>query len=130
VESGDTLASLARRYGALVSAVSAANRGELPEAGLLAAIPVAYAGDRVTKASARSSGSAAKSSAATLPAVKSAAGPPTKPVTGPAARPPAAKVPAAKFTAGKPAAKQNSRKPGPALAHKLPSKAPGKRSRA
>ncbi len=44
---GDTFAALAKRYSAPTSAVSLANHGELPEAGALVAIPVAYPGDRV-----------------------------------------------------------------------------------
>ncbi|HVO96563.1 MAG TPA: transglycosylase SLT domain-containing protein [Bryobacteraceae bacterium] len=43
---GDTFAALAKRYSAPTSAVSQANHGELPEAGSLVAIPVAYPGDR------------------------------------------------------------------------------------
>jgi membrane-bound lytic murein transglycosylase D len=46
VETGDTAASLAKRYGTTPELVESANRGELPEAGELAAIPVAYPGDR------------------------------------------------------------------------------------
>lgn len=49
VESGDTLAALARRYNAQPALVSSANRGELPEAGQWAAIPVAYPGDRAAR---------------------------------------------------------------------------------
>jgi membrane-bound lytic murein transglycosylase D len=47
VESGDTAASLARVYGTTASLVSEVNRGQLPEPGAFAAIPVAYPGDRV-----------------------------------------------------------------------------------
>jgi membrane-bound lytic murein transglycosylase D len=46
VEGGDTLASVAKRYGSTVDAIRAANREGLPEAGEFVAIPVAYAGDR------------------------------------------------------------------------------------
>src|SRR5262249_40010022 len=50
VEPGDTLPSLARRYGATMAALAAANHGELPDSGLWAAIPVSYPGDRPAKA--------------------------------------------------------------------------------
>lgn len=45
---GDTFAALAKRYSAPTSAVSLANHDELPEAGALVAIPVAYPGDRTS----------------------------------------------------------------------------------
>jgi membrane-bound lytic murein transglycosylase D len=46
IETGDTAASLAKRYGTTADLVESANQGELPEAGALAAIPVGYPGDR------------------------------------------------------------------------------------
>jgi membrane-bound lytic murein transglycosylase D len=46
VESGDTPLTLAKRYGTTPEMISSVNGGELPEPGLFAAIPVAYAGDR------------------------------------------------------------------------------------
>jgi membrane-bound lytic murein transglycosylase D len=73
VEAGDTLASLAKRYGTSVALIQSANREELPEAGQLAAIPVAYPGPvaraAVAKAPARSQakGPAAKGQAAKGP---------------------------------------------------------------
>jgi membrane-bound lytic murein transglycosylase D len=42
VESGDTLASLAKRYSAPVDLIRSANHSELPEPGQFAAIPVGY----------------------------------------------------------------------------------------
>ncbi len=45
VESGDTVASLAKRYGTTLELVESANHGEFPEAGSFAAIPVGYPGD-------------------------------------------------------------------------------------
>jgi len=42
VESGDTAASLAKRYGTTAEMVASVNRGELPDAGMFAAIPVSY----------------------------------------------------------------------------------------
>ncbi len=47
VESGDTAATLAKRYGTTAQLISSVNRGELPEPGMFAAIPVSYSGDRV-----------------------------------------------------------------------------------
>ncbi len=47
VESGDTPASLAKRYGTTAEMIASVNRGEIPEPGAFAAIPVAYPGDRV-----------------------------------------------------------------------------------
>src|SRR5271154_1844249 len=46
VESGDTAASLAKRYGTTAEMIASVNRGEIPEPGTFAAIPVAYPGDR------------------------------------------------------------------------------------
>lgn len=45
VESGDTALSLAKRYGTTVDMIASVNRGELPEAGLFAAIPMSYPQD-------------------------------------------------------------------------------------
>ncbi len=47
VETGDTAASLGKRYGTSAALVESANRGELPEPGAFAAIPVSYPGDHV-----------------------------------------------------------------------------------
>jgi len=49
VESGDTLAGLAKRYNAPGAALASANHGELPSPGEWAAIPSAYPGDRAPK---------------------------------------------------------------------------------
>jgi membrane-bound lytic murein transglycosylase D len=55
IESGDTLAALAKRYNVQTAAlVSSANHGELPATGEWAAIPSAYPGDRAPRASSRS----------------------------------------------------------------------------
>jgi membrane-bound lytic murein transglycosylase D len=50
VESGDTLVTMARRYGTTAEAIRAANRDLLPDAGGFVAIPMAYAGDRAIAA--------------------------------------------------------------------------------
>jgi membrane-bound lytic murein transglycosylase D len=46
VEPGDTFAAVAKRYGTTPEVLSSANHDQLPEAGLFAAVPVAYPGDR------------------------------------------------------------------------------------
>jgi membrane-bound lytic murein transglycosylase D len=48
VETGDTIASLAKRYGTSVELIRSANHEELPEPGLYAAIPVAYVAPRTS----------------------------------------------------------------------------------
>ncbi|MGD1094183.1 MAG: transglycosylase SLT domain-containing protein, partial [Bryobacteraceae bacterium] len=53
VESGDTFATLAKRYSAAATTISEANHDALPEAGSLVAIPVSYPGDRVAKPAAK-----------------------------------------------------------------------------
>lgn len=50
VDSDDTFASLAKRYGTLAASLSSANRDSLPEAGSWAAVPVTYPGDPVARA--------------------------------------------------------------------------------
>jgi len=47
VSQGDSFAGLAKRYSAQTASISLANHEELPEAGSLVAIPVAYPGDRI-----------------------------------------------------------------------------------
>ena len=76
VESGDTLATVAKRYGTTAEAIRSANRDGLPETGDFVAIPMSYAGDRVTtpakrtvlsaKAHGSTSGSATKKSVAAI----------------------------------------------------------------
>ena len=46
VEPGDTFAGVAKRYGTTADLLSSANHDQLPEAGMFAAVPVAYPGDR------------------------------------------------------------------------------------
>jgi hypothetical protein len=46
VETGDTFAAVAKRYGTTTDLLSSANHDQLPEAGMFAAVPVAYPGDR------------------------------------------------------------------------------------
>ena len=49
VEYGDTLASVAKRYGVAPTVLASINNGELPEAGSFAAVPSGYAGEVVKK---------------------------------------------------------------------------------
>jgi membrane-bound lytic murein transglycosylase D len=51
VAEGDSFAGLAKRYSAQTASITLVNHSELPEPGSLVAIPVAYPGDRVPKAS-------------------------------------------------------------------------------
>jgi membrane-bound lytic murein transglycosylase D len=70
VGQGDSFAGLAKRYSAQTAIVSQVNHEQLPEAGGLVAIPVAYPGDRtVAKPSAKKAG--AKRHTAAAPAVAS-----------------------------------------------------------
>ena len=78
VEYGDTLASVAKRYSTSAASLASANGGELPQPGLLAAIPAAYPGDPVKKASAKPAKKASQ------PASRAAAG--NKPAGKPTAK--------------------------------------------
>jgi membrane-bound lytic murein transglycosylase D len=46
VESGDTFATIAKKYSTTTALVASANRDELPEVGKLASVPAGYPGDR------------------------------------------------------------------------------------
>jgi membrane-bound lytic murein transglycosylase D len=83
VEPGDTFADIARRYGTSAEVLRSANHDQLPEAGMFAAVPVAYPGDRPspvkktikTTAKGRSKATPGKSASATskkVPAKKTA----------------------------------------------------------
>jgi membrane-bound lytic murein transglycosylase D len=72
VENGDTPVTLARRYGTTAEMISSANRGELPEPGTFAAIPVSYASDRLIPVK-RATPIARKGAATGKPAVATAA---------------------------------------------------------
>lgn len=115
IESGDTAASLGRRYGTTADLVASANRGELPEPGAFAAIPVGYPGDRPqTKRTAP---------AKTATVKKMVSGKSTAALSAPAhgARvvPAAVVKSAASASASKPGA-QNSKKPAIAQAARKP----------
>jgi hypothetical protein len=66
---GDSFAGLAKRYSAQTASISLANHAELPEAGSLVAIPVAYPGDRTVTRTASKTGLKRHSAA---PAIASA----------------------------------------------------------
>ncbi|HTM47058.1 MAG TPA: transglycosylase SLT domain-containing protein [Bryobacteraceae bacterium] len=76
VEAGDTFADVAKRYGTTADLLSSANHDLLPEAGMFAAVPVAYPGDRIpVKAAAKKTAarvSTKKTASARKPAAKSA----------------------------------------------------------
>ncbi len=96
VESGDTAAMLAKRYGTTAETISSVNRGELPEPGMFAAIPVAYAGDRVpVKRTAKAGPAPVKTSKPASPAVVAVKASSKKPVVAQAPRKAPARKPAA-----------------------------------
>jgi membrane-bound lytic murein transglycosylase D len=75
VEPGDTFAAVAKRYGTTPDVLSSANHDQLPEAGLFAAVPVAYPGDRtptLAKAVAKGKAKAAPRKTATASSHKKA----------------------------------------------------------
>ena len=97
VESGDTATTLAKRYGTTAETIASVNRGEIPEQGAFAAIPVAYPGDRAPVK--RTTVKAAVASVRTAkPTVK-------------AAKPVAPSVVAVKATVKKPEVAQAPKKP-------------------
>jgi membrane-bound lytic murein transglycosylase D len=63
VEPGDTFAAVARRYGTTPDLLSSANHDQLPEAGMFAAVPVSFPGERVTVKAAPGKAAAKKASA-------------------------------------------------------------------
>jgi len=96
VESGDTAATLAKRYGTTAETISSVNRGELPEPGLFAAIPVAYPGDRVpVKRTVKAGPAPVRTSKPVSPAVIAVKAPAKKPVVAQAPRKGPARKPAA-----------------------------------
>jgi membrane-bound lytic murein transglycosylase D len=75
VEPGDTFAAVAKRYGTTPEVLSSANHDQLPEAGMFAAVPVSYPGDRTPVVKGKSKGSSRKSTVASskkAPAKKTA----------------------------------------------------------
>jgi membrane-bound lytic murein transglycosylase D len=82
VEPGDTFAGVAKRYGTTSDLLSSANHDQLPEAGMFAAVPVSYPGERAAVKT------APRKTVAKKPSAKKAAAARTAPKTGskPAAR--------------------------------------------
>jgi membrane-bound lytic murein transglycosylase D len=77
VESGDTFAAVAKRYGTTADLLSSANHDELPEAGMFAAVPVSYPGDRtpaVTKTKSKATPRKTAVASSKKPAAKKTAG--------------------------------------------------------
>jgi len=106
VESGDTAVALAKRYGTTSEMISSVNRGELPEPGMFAAIPVAYAGDRVPVKRTAKAGAATSVKAAVKPGTASTT---TKPAKTPS-KPGSPSVVVVKAPAIKPVVAQAPRK--------------------
>jgi membrane-bound lytic murein transglycosylase D len=121
VSQGDSFAGLAKRYSAQPASISLANHEEMPEAGSLVAIPVAYPGDRVAVAKApvarhHTTGSIAPVASTLKTTVKT-----KKPATANAAT---AKVTAAKVAAKPAPKKSTSIGKTSAVAQKSATKAP------
>ncbi len=107
IERGDTLAGLAKRYGSSSTVLSSASHDELPGAGELMVIPVAYPGDRsaARSGSTRRAGAASsKTASSKTTSAKAASGKTT-----------AAKTTAARTTARKKSTAPQARVP---MAHK------------
>jgi membrane-bound lytic murein transglycosylase D len=106
VESGDTAATLAKRYGTTAETIASVNRGEIPEPGAFAAIPVAYPGDRapVKRTTTKAAVASVKSSKPPVKAAKPAV-PTMVAVKAPAKKPEVAQAPK----------KPQTRKPAPAV---------------
>ena len=89
LESEDTFAGLAKRYGTTAALLSSANHDELPEAGALVVIPAAYPGDRVpVRAAARTAGHVAGRSPAKKPVLTASHNKPKTRAAAPAAKTP------------------------------------------
>ncbi len=120
VSQGDSFAGLAKRYNAQTASISLANHEELPEAGSLVAIPVAYPGDRVVVAKAPAARHHSMSgTAAVAAAVKT-----KKPAATTAAKGTATKATATKAAAKSAAKKATSSGKTSAVAQKSTMKAP------
>jgi membrane-bound lytic murein transglycosylase D len=130
VEYGETLADLARRFNTTSAAITAANRDQMPEAGVWVAIPVSYPGDRLPSKSARaavsrtaSSHSGATHSAAAHKPTATAASAKAVPAAKPAAAHTTVRAAAPSVAQHKSAAK-----PAPKSMSKAPQQHPAARS--
>lgn len=101
LDSEDTFAGLAKRYGTTVALLSSANHDELPEAGSLVAIPAAYPGDRIpVRTAVRAKPHAARRSPAKKPVLAASRNKPKTRAAAPAAKTPT-KASAAKGATGR-----------------------------
>jgi membrane-bound lytic murein transglycosylase D len=125
IESGDTPATLAKRYGTTADLIASVNRGELPEPGMFAAIPVAYPGDRAAVKHTAKPGASASVAAAVKASVKpSTVSTTIKPVKAPA-KPGTPSVVAVKAPAKKPDVAQTPHKTTPVRKPTAPLRTPG-----
>ncbi len=89
LESEDTFAGLAKRYGTTAALLSSANHDELPEAGSLVVIPAAYPGDRIPlRTAVRTTGHVAARSSAKKPVLTASRNKPKARAAAPAAKTP------------------------------------------
>jgi membrane-bound lytic murein transglycosylase D len=110
METGDTFASIAKKYSTSSVLVSSTNRDELPEVGRLAAVPAPYPGDRpvVTRQAVQRVAVPTRQSARTTP-VKAPARKPQAQVHAPVSRAVAVKHPLA---SAKPTLRAAAHRPG------------------
>ncbi|HSR05763.1 MAG TPA: transglycosylase SLT domain-containing protein [Bryobacteraceae bacterium] len=101
LESEDTFAGLAKRYGTTAALLSSANHDELPEPGSLVVIPAAYPGDRIpVRTAVRATGHVAARSSAKKPVLAASRNKPKTRAAAPAAKTPT-KASAAKGATGR-----------------------------
>ena len=101
LDSEDTFAGLAKRYGTTAALLSSANHDELPEAGSLVVIPAAYPGDRIpVRTAVRTTGHVAVRSSAKKPVLTASRNKPKTRAAAPAAKTPT-KASAAKGATGR-----------------------------
>ncbi len=101
LDSEDTFAALAKRYGTTTALLSSANHDELPEAGSLVVIPAAYPGDRVpVRTVSRTTGHVAGKAPAKKPVLNASRNKPKTRAAAPAAKTPT-KASAAKGATGR-----------------------------
>jgi membrane-bound lytic murein transglycosylase D len=101
LDSEDTFAGLAKRYGTTAALLSSANHDELPEAGSLVVIPAAYPGDRIpVRTAVRTTGHVAAKSSAKKPVLAASRNKPKTRAAAPAVKTPT-KASAAKGATGR-----------------------------
>jgi len=105
LDSEDSFAALAKRYGTTAALLSSANHDELPEAGSLVVIPAAYPGDRIpvrtaARTTARTTGHPASKASTKKPVLNASRNKPKTRAAAPAAKTPT-KASAAKGATGR-----------------------------